>query len=113
VSSAPIVELMEHFVSAALGLDVVSRIGQPRELPAHHKDSVAKLQCKGRIWAAWSTNIGPVIVSAEYDHAQAQSMKAHVLYFEWWIEPGESHGRYWWHCYPKRPREWIAGRGRL
>jgi hypothetical protein len=64
VSSSVIVELMEHFVTAALGLDIVSRIGKLSELPAHHRDCLAKLQCKGRIWAAWSTNRGPVSVSA-------------------------------------------------
>ena len=76
---------MEHFVSGALGLDIVSRIGQLSELPAHHRDALTKLQCEGRIWAAWSTNRGPVSVSAEYDHAQAQRMKAHVLLIGWWM----------------------------
>ena len=112
-SAIEVEDLIEHFIVGALGLDIVSRIGQLSELPAHHQDALAKLQCKGRTWAAWSTNVGPVTVSAEYDHAQAQSVKAHILYFEWWIEPGKSHGNYWWHCYPKRPREWIAGRGGL
>jgi hypothetical protein len=111
VSRLAIEELMEHFVSGALGLDIVSRIGQLSELPAHHRDALTKLQCEGRITAVWSTNRGPVSVSAEYDHAQAQRLKAHVLLIGWWMEPGEHHEQ-WWHCHPMRPREWIIGRGR-
>jgi hypothetical protein len=103
---------MEHFVSAALGLDIGPRIERLSELPAHHRNSFAKTEREGRLWVAWSTNRGPVTLCAEYDHAQAQSIKAHVVYFEWWIEPSESHGGCRWHCYPKRPREWLAGRGR-
>jgi hypothetical protein len=112
VSRSAIEDLMEHFIVGALGLDIVSRIEQLSELPAHHQDALAKLQCKGRTWAAWSTNRGPVSISAEYDHAQAQRVKAHVLFISWWIEPGEHH-EHWWHCYPKRPREWVVGPGRL
>lgn len=111
VSRSAIEELLEHFVSGALGLDIVSRIGQLSELPARHQERLAQLQSKGRIWAAWSTNRGPVSVSAEYDHAQAQRVQAHVLLLEWWIGPHEHHEG-WWHCYPKRPREWIVGPGR-
>jgi hypothetical protein len=51
VSRPAIEELMEHFVSAALGLDIVSRIGQLSELPTHHRDTLTKLQCAGRITA--------------------------------------------------------------
>jgi len=55
---------MEHFVSAALGLDIVSRIAHLSELPTHHQDCLARLQREDRLWAAWSTTIGPVTVSA-------------------------------------------------
>jgi hypothetical protein len=102
---------MGNFVSGALGLDIVSRIGQLSELPAHHRDALNKLQGNDRRWAAWFTNRGPVSVSAEYDHAQAQRVGAHVLLIGWWMEPGQHHEN-WWHCYPKRPREWICGPGR-
>jgi hypothetical protein len=112
VSRSAIEELMEHFVLGALGLDIASRIWQLSELPAHHRDALNKLQGNDRIWAAWSTNRGPVSVVAEYDHAQAQRVRAHVLLIGWWMEPGEHHEN-WWHCYPKRPREWICGPGRL
>jgi hypothetical protein len=112
VPSSVIEELMEHFVTGALGLDIVSRIGQLSELPAHHRHALTKLQGNGRIWAAWSTTSGPVSVAAEYDHVQAQRVRAHVLLIGWWMEPGEYHESRW-HCYPNRPREWICGAGRL
>ncbi len=111
VSHSVIEELMEHFVSGALCLDIASRIRQLSELPAHQQDALTKWQCEGRIWAAWSTNRGPVSVCAEYDYAQAKRVKAHVLLIGWWMQPGEHH-EHWWHCYPKRPREWIVGSGR-
>lgn len=104
---------MEHFVLGALNLHIVSRIGELCRLPAYQLDFVTRSQHKGREWAAWLTDEGPVTVVAEYDHGQSQRVKAHVLYLEWSIEPGRVRGRYWWYCYPKRPREWIAGRGRL
>jgi hypothetical protein len=102
---------MKLFVTAALGLDIVSQIGELTELPPHHRDCLAKIQCDRRIWAAWITEAGPLTLSAEYDPAQSQSVKAYVLYFEWWIGVGQSHGRNWWHCYPKRPGEWISSNG--
>jgi hypothetical protein len=112
IASRPEIEkLMEHFVSGALGLDIVSRIWTLSGLPAHHRDALTKLQCHGRIWAAWSTDRGPVSVAAQYDHDQAERVKAHVLLIGWWMEPG-AHHEHWWHCYPKRPGEWISGIGR-
>ena len=44
VSRPAIEELMEHFVSGALGLDIVSRIGQLSELPAHHRDALTTVR---------------------------------------------------------------------
>ena len=48
---------------------------------------------------------------ARYDEEQSLHVKAHVVKIAWWI--GEEHHDGWWHCYPKFPRDWIKGIGRL
>lgn len=83
------------------------------ELPVHHRTLIAKCLKQGPIAISWLTDHGPMSLVADYDTAQSRLIRAHVFYFEWLIEPGGIHGNYWWHCYPKRPGEWIAGRGGL
>jgi hypothetical protein len=110
VSRGAIEELLEHFVSAALGLTLEARIQDAGELPRSHQGCLTNAQSRMHAWAAWCTDRGMVSSCADYDHEQAQRIGAHVLLIEWWISHGEHH-KGWWHCYPTRPREWIKGPG--
>jgi hypothetical protein len=109
-SCATIQELLECFVSAAVGLTLEARIRDAGDLPEGHRGCLTSPNHNPRVWAAWHTNVGLVSLCASYDYGQALRMGAHVLCIEWWIASGE-HCEGWWHCYPKRPREWIKGAG--
>jgi hypothetical protein len=112
VSHAVIEDLLEYFVSAALGLTLKGRIRDVDDLPdAYRGCCLANPQIAARAWAAWHTDRGPLTASAIYDTEQAQRIGAHVLQITWWLAPFEYHES-WWHCYPKRPHEWIKGPGR-
>lgn len=106
VSSSSIEDLLEHFVSAALGLTLESRILRPAELPSSHRSYSRDPSNRLQVWMAWHTNKGPVCACALYDLAQAQRMAAHVLKIDWWIARHEHHEG-WWHCYRKRPRDGL------
>jgi hypothetical protein len=110
MSRAALEGLLEHFAAAALGLMLEARIRDASELPAGHRQCLTNSHEKPNAWVAWHTNRGPVSARAAYDHEQSQRMAAHVLCLAWWIDLGEHHEG-WWHCYPKRPNEWVKGRG--
>jgi len=110
VSRVAVEELLEYFVSAALGLSLEVRVRDTGDVPAAHRGCLIHPSGSPRIWAAWKTNRGPVSACAAYDPEQSLRVSAHVLWIAWWIGSGEHHEG-WWHCYPKRPREWIKGTG--
>jgi hypothetical protein len=110
VTREAIEELLEYFVTAALGLTLKARIQSASELPPGHRGCLTNQDSKPRVWAAWHTNGGPVSACAAYSHPQALRIGAYVLWIEWWIANLEHHEG-WWHCYPNRPREWIKGSG--
>ena len=103
-------ELLEHFVTACLGLTLAGRIRDPSLLPPRHRCYLTDRDGNSRPWAAWRTDRGIVTAYADYDHVQARWMGAHVVHLSWWIG-SDVHHEGWWHCYPRRPREWIKGRG--
>ena len=108
-SRAVIEKLMEYFIADALGLTLEARVPVIGLRPAAHG---GRLKRSGRtpVWAHWHTDRGSVTACGRYDHAQSRCVEAHVLWIVWWIAPHEHHEG-WWHCYPKRPREWIKGIG--
>ena len=110
VSHAAIEELLGYFVSEALGLTRGARIQNAADLPSDHREYLSNPMNKPRAWAAWHTKDGLVSACAAYDNEQALRIKAHVLLIAWRIAAREPHEG-WWHCYPKRPREWIKGPG--
>jgi hypothetical protein len=112
VSRMAIEQLLEYFVLDALGLLLRGRIEDASDLTARHRGFLTDPESKLRVWVAWHTDRGQVSTCATYDHEQARRMSAHVLRIAWWIAPRDYHEG-WWHCYPKRPREWIKGLGIL
>jgi hypothetical protein len=109
VSRVLMEELLENFVTAALGLTLASRMSDVSELPElqlqnHDTNEGA------RVCTAWHTDRGRVIACGTYHHEQSQRMKAHVLWLSWWIAPHEHHEG-WWRCEPKWPRDWVKGSG--
>jgi hypothetical protein len=111
LSPAGIDELLGHFVTAALGLTLDGRIFDPDKLPPEHRGCLIDSTGRPRAWVAWHTHEGTVSACALYDRAQSAHMKAVVLRISWWIGTRIHHDG-WYHCYPKRPREWIKGCGR-
>jgi hypothetical protein len=110
VPPAGIVEFLEHFVSGALGLWLEARIQNASDLTKDHLGFLTNAQNKPRVWAAWRTNMGTLSACAAYEHELALRVRAHVLWIAWWITPGQHHEGSW-HCYSKRPCEWIKGPG--
>lgn len=103
-------ELLESFATAALGLELKSRLKDLSALPHHSScGDVADDHLCARV--AWHTERGVATLRAVYDEAQSLRVKAHVLKIAWWI--GTVHHDGWWHCYPKFPRDWIKGIGRI
>jgi hypothetical protein len=110
VSRVLMEELLESFVTAALGLTLASRISDVSQLPElqlarNHDTNEGAWVC-----SAWHTDRGRVIACVTYHHEQSQKMKAHVLWLEWWIAPHEHHEG-WWRCEAKWPRDWVKGPG--
>lgn len=102
--------LLESFATAALGLKLEGAIRDLSAFPC--RLSGAEASAFGPVaYAAWHTDRGVVTLRAVYDEVQSLRVRAHVVRIVWWI--GEEHHAGWWHCYPKFPRDWIKGIGRL
>lgn len=100
--------LMESFATAGLGLELKGRIKDPFSLPqCSSLETAVFAPCA----ATWYTQRGVVALRVTYDEAKSMRVRAHVLKIAWWI--GDEHHDGWWHCYPKFPRDWIKGIGRL
>ena len=110
VADIDVEELLRLFVTSALGLTLTAKIATAAELPAEHRGCLANSLGRRRPWSAWRTNEGLVSICGDYEHAQSQRARTHVLKIAWWINPGEHHEG-WWRCNPKRPCEWIKGSG--
>jgi hypothetical protein len=110
MSRGAIEELLECFFSVALGLTLEARILDAGDLPTGQPRCLTTPQREPPVCAAWHTNRGPVSGCTVYDRERALRIGAYVLWIEWWIASHEHHEG-WWHCYPKRPCEWIKGAG--
>lgn len=102
--------LLESFATAALGLGLIAPVRDLSSLP-HRSCSSDPFDRGPTAWAAWHTDRGVATFSAVYDESQSQRVRAHVVKIAWWI--GTVHHDGWWHCYPKFPRDWIKGIGRV
>ena len=111
MDSSAIERLLASFATWALGIDLGERITDVLRLPASHQ-RVSTEEDRPSGWCAWHTARGPLTLSGRYDEVQSSLVKAHVLMLEWWIGADEHH-KGWWHCYPKFPRDWTKGAGRV
>jgi hypothetical protein len=102
-------ELLESFVTAALGLELKSRVDDLSQLP-EMKQMTACENETSKVCAAWCTTEGRVIICAWYHPEHSRKMLAHVLWLEWWIPPN-THHEGWWRVDPKWPRNWVKGQG--
>ena len=103
-------ELLESFVTAALGLNLESRIQEVNQPPEVQIRPTKEPPDSARACAAWHTTPGRVIICATYNAEHSRRMKAHVLWLEWWIPP-HIHHEGWWRVETKWPRDWIKGCG--
>lgn len=103
--------LLESFAVAALGLELKGSIRDLSSLP--HCPGVPDPSLSSpNASAAWHTDRGVASLHAVYDETQSQKVRAHVLKIAWRLGAAEHHEG-WWHCYPKFPRDWMKGIGRL
>ena len=111
MDSSAMERLLESFASSALGLSLGPRITDAQCLPKSHQRVRTDVE-RPPAWCAWQTASGVLTLWGRYDEVQSSLVKAHVLLLEWWIGEGVHHEG-WWHCYPKFPRDWIKGPGRV
>jgi hypothetical protein len=109
-SSTDIEQLLANFLSAAAGLILQDALRDSDAVRAQRHSNAPSPHTDPPVWAAWKTARGTVSACGTYDRTQSQRLGANVLHIEWWIAP-DTHHEGWWHCYAKRPGEWIKGRG--
>jgi hypothetical protein len=80
------------------------------DLPQACLKYVMAAQEAGRVWVAWSTELGPMVAWGDYDQQQSEKIRAHAMFIEWWL-PSSGHHGLWARGDPRRPNEWIFGRG--
>jgi hypothetical protein len=102
--------MLESFATAALGLQLQGPIRDVSALRERQR-ACDSLEGDRTVWVAWHTERGVATFRALYDEVQSAKVRAQVLRIAWWI--GTEHHDGWWHCYPKFPRDWIKGIGRL
>jgi DNA-binding transcriptional LysR family regulator len=73
-------ELLESFVTAGLGLSLVSRIQEVNQLPEVQLRPTEPPPDGARVCAAWHTTEGRVIICATYHAEQSRRMRAHVVF---------------------------------
>jgi hypothetical protein len=81
---------------------------QLTDLPEACQKHLLKAKSAGRIWVAWSTELGPMAAWGDYDRGRSDAF--HRLYVEWWLS-SSGHHALWARADPKRPTEWTFGRG--
>jgi hypothetical protein len=108
---AEVEKLLKGFLVGTQNVRLEGQVLNIEELPAECRERVRAADSSGRVWGAWSTELGVMVVWANYDAEGSRRLKWYVLlYLEWYIPPGEFHAA-WFRCNPRRPTEWIIGRG--
>jgi hypothetical protein len=83
----------------------------PREIfdvPEACQKHLLKAESAGRVWVAWSTEMGPMAAWGDYEPRRSGTF--HRLFVEWWVS-SSGHHALWARADPKRPKEWTFGRG--
>ena len=109
-SQAMMEGLLESFLTAALGLTILSRIPDRRESTEVRVPRPEISHHGLRAVASWHTDSGRVTACGTYHPERSQRMRVHVLWVEWWIPPHRHHEG-WWRCSTKGPRDWTKGFG--
>ena len=110
LSQSHLEELLVGFLTGALNLTPGARIVNVDKLPEAYRVRLRRTDSNEHFWAAWETDLEPVIVWGQYDIAASQRLAACVVLIEWYGMSLGQHG-HWCYCYPNRPTEWIVGRG--
>jgi len=103
--------LLGAFLVGTYGLELKERLFNLNDLPNDYRDLIEQARAEGRVWAAWSTSDGAVAASAEYDEPRSKEVHAHVMRIEWRCPTATGQHSLWVCCDPRRPTEWVAGRG--
>ncbi len=107
---AQVEELLKCFLMGTQNVALTAQILEIEEPPVAWRDRVRAAESLGRAWVAWSTDRGPMAAWGSYDVEGSRRLRACVLHIEW-FPPRANITHSGAHCYPKRPTEWIGGRG--
>jgi hypothetical protein len=110
LSRSDVENLLAGFLTGARSVQLGKRLTELDDLPAAYRTHVQLAEASGVVWAAWSTQCGPVVAWAKVDAQGSGRSSAYLLQFEWY-ETLSGHHALWCHCDPKRPTEWTIGRG--
>jgi hypothetical protein len=109
ISGADLAALLGHFLIGTQCFSQGVRIEDPHALSPEFRELVVKAQSDRQAWCAWSTERGTMFAAGQVD-VVASRQNHFVIFIEWYLKDLERHAA-WWRCYPKRPRDWIVGRG--
>jgi hypothetical protein len=110
LARADVESLLSAWLAGTQCVSLLCRITALAELPAAGLKHVIEAQEAGRVWVAWSTELGPMVAWGDYDQPHSEIMRAHLMLIEWWL-PSSGHHRLWARGDPRRPTEWTFGRG--
>jgi hypothetical protein len=111
LSRSDVENLLAAFLAGTLGVEFGTRFMTLSELPAPCRTHLRPAVASGRAWIAWSTSCGPLAAWGVYDIQASRQINAYLLFVEWWGMPSGHHSL-WCYCDPKRPTDWVVGRGR-
>jgi hypothetical protein len=112
LSRSDVENLLAGFLAGTQGVELKKRLTDLSDLAPACRTHVRRAVASGRAWTAWSTEHGPIAAWGDYDIHGSRQINAYLLSVEWCGVPNDHHSL-WCYCHPRRPTEWIVGRGRL
>jgi hypothetical protein len=110
LSRSDVEQLLAGFLAGTQAVALKTQVTDYRELPEPYRPAVHRAHEAKRAWTAWSTDCGFLVAWGDYDIAASRQLFSHVLFVEWQGSHGGPHAT-WCRCDPRRPTEWVFGRG--
>jgi hypothetical protein len=102
--------LLASFLIGTQGVTLQQQITDISELPEGCRARVRDADLQGRAWTAWVTELGIIAAWGELDLKGSRALNAYLLHIGWFHPQTGDHGL-WCYSDPKRPTEWVVGRG--
>lgn len=110
LSRTEVEDLLTGFLSGALCVEIVARLGNLDFLSVACRKRAQLAVASGGAWIAWSTAFKPVAVWGNVDIHRSRQINACLLQIAWCDAPSGHHSL-WCYCQTKHPTEWTVGRG--